>query len=80
MTYASVLAQLDAPVAAAIYVGDGGNDELAGARAAGFGLVVLADQAARRRAPQDLPELHAQADASVASLPDLLTLVSPAAP
>jgi hypothetical protein len=33
------------PAAAAAYLGDGGSDELAGARIAGFGMVVLAEEA-----------------------------------
>ena len=54
--YAHVLGRLGVPAALAAYVGDGSNDELAGARAAGFGLVILAEEAparwaARRPAP-----------------------------
>lgn len=70
--YREVLGLLKVPAAAAAYVGDGSYDELAGARAAGFGLVVLAEKASAQAAPDDLPRLRAQADTSVASLADLL--------
>lgn len=75
LTYARVLARLGVPAGSAAYVGDGSSDELAGARSAGFGLVVLADEAASRWAPDDLPRLQAQADASVGSLTDVAGLL-----
>jgi FMN phosphatase YigB (HAD superfamily) len=74
-TYAHVLGRLGVPAALAAYVGDGSNDELIGARAAGFALVVLAEEAPARWAPNDLPRLRAQADTSVASLTDVVALV-----
>ncbi|MDQ3577487.1 MAG: HAD-IA family hydrolase [Actinomycetota bacterium] len=75
-TYQAVLARLDMEPPQAVYVGDGSNEELAGARAAGFGLVVLADEAARRwGSAENLARLQGQADACVSSLPDLLTLL-----
>jgi putative hydrolase of the HAD superfamily len=70
--YRHVLTALDTPAGQAAYVGDGSGDELAGARAAGFGTVVLAEQAPRRLAPADLPRLRAQADLSVTALAELL--------
>ncbi len=73
--YAHVLQRLGVPAAAAAYVGDGSSDELVGARAAGFGLVVLAEEAPARLAAGDLRRLRAQADASVASLADLVALI-----
>ena len=73
LAYASVLDLVGVSPALAAYVGDGSSDELEGARAAGFGLVILADEAAR--AAGDLPRLRAQADASVASLAELPTLI-----
>lgn len=73
--YSYVLNRLDVPAAAATYVGDGGSDELLGARAAGFGMVVLAEMAPARLAPNDLPRLRSQADASVTSLIDVVALV-----
>jgi FMN phosphatase YigB (HAD superfamily) len=63
------------PAGAAAYVGDESSDELAGARAAGFGLVVLAEEAPARLAADDLPRLRAQADTAVASLTDLVALI-----
>jgi len=73
--YVYVLDRLGVPAAAAAYVGDGSSDELAGARAAGFGLVVLAEKAPATVAPDDLPRLRAQADASATSLLDLVALL-----
>ncbi|MCO8275063.1 HAD hydrolase-like protein [Actinoplanes sp. TRM 88003] len=70
--YAYVLERLAVRPGSAVYVGDGSNDELLGARAAGFGLVVLAEQAAT---PDALPRLRAQADVSVSSLFEVVTLV-----
>jgi putative hydrolase of the HAD superfamily len=75
-TYAYVLDRLSVPAAAAAYVGDGGSDELTGARAAGFRRVILAEETAVTSAPDDLPRLRGQADDSVASLTDVLELVS----
>jgi hypothetical protein len=57
-------------------VGDGSGDELAGARAAGFGTVILAEDAPAAFTPDDLPGLRAPADASVTSLTDLVALVT----
>ena len=74
--FAHVLNQLNVSAARAAYVGDGGNDELAGARAAGFGLVILAEEAAATFAPDDLPKLRASADARVTSLADVVNLVN----
>lgn len=75
LAYARVLARLGVAAGSAAYVGDGSCDELVGARSAGFGLVVLADEAASRWAPDDLPRLQAQADASVGSLTEIAELL-----
>lgn len=75
-TYRYVLSGLKVPAAAAAYVGDGSSDELVGARSAGFGMVILAEEAAARSAPDELPRLRAQADASVQSLTEVVELVS----
>lgn len=72
--YDRVLVELKVSADRAAYVGDGGSNQLAGARDAGFSVVVLAEEASRRWAPTDLPRLRAQADASVSSLRDLLPL------
>jgi putative hydrolase of the HAD superfamily len=74
--YQCVLDRLRVPARAAAYVGDGSNEELAGARAAGFSMVILAEEAPAKVAPDDLPRLRAQADASVASLTDVVPLVT----
>jgi putative hydrolase of the HAD superfamily len=74
--YGYVLDRLQTPAASAAYVGDGSSDELAGARAAGFGMVILADEAPTRSTPDDLPRLRAQADASVGPLTDVVALVT----
>jgi putative hydrolase of the HAD superfamily len=74
-TYAYVLSRLEVSAAAAAYVGDGSSDELVGARAAGFGMVVLAEETPAKVTPAELPRLRAQADASVKALPDVLGLV-----
>jgi hypothetical protein len=69
------LNRLEVSAAAAAYVGDGSSDELVGARSAGFGMVILAEEAAAKAAPDELPRLRAQADASVTSLTDVVGLV-----
>jgi putative hydrolase of the HAD superfamily len=73
--YARILDRLGVPAARAAYVGDGGSDELDGARAAGFALVLLAEEAPARLAPGELPRLRAQADTSVQTLAELLPLL-----
>jgi putative hydrolase of the HAD superfamily len=75
-TYAHVLDRLNVPAAAAAYVGDGSSDELVGARAAGFSMVILAEEAAAKSTPDDLPRLRAHADTSVISLADVVALVN----
>jgi putative hydrolase of the HAD superfamily len=75
-TYAYALRRLKVSAAAAAYVGDGSSDELVGARSAGFGMVLLTEEAAARSAPNDLPRLRAQADASVMSLTEVVGLGS----
>lgn len=75
--YGFVLDRLGVESAAsAAYVGDGGSGELAGAKAVGFGLVVLAEQAPAELAPTALPRLRAQADVAVWSLMELTGLVT----
>jgi putative hydrolase of the HAD superfamily len=74
-TYAYALSRLKVSAAAAAYVGDGSSDELVGARSAGFGMVLLAEEAPAKAAPHDLARLRAQADASVLSLTEVVGLV-----
>jgi putative hydrolase of the HAD superfamily len=74
-TYAYALSRLKVSAAAAAYVGDGSSDELVGARSAGFGMVVLAEEVPAKVTPHELPRLRAQADASVRLLPDVVGLV-----
>jgi putative hydrolase of the HAD superfamily len=74
--YEHVLTRLGVPAASAAYVGDGTSSELAGAKAAGFGLVVLAERAPALLNPGALPRLRAQADVAVSSLAEVADLVS----
>jgi putative hydrolase of the HAD superfamily len=74
-TYAYALSRLEVSAAATAYVGDGSSDELVGARTAGFGMVLLAEEAPARFTPHDLARLRAQADASVVSLTEVVGLV-----
>jgi len=74
--YHHVLTALDVAAPHAVYVGDGTSDELSGARRAGFGMVVLAEEAPSLLAPQDLPRLRAQADRSITCLSELAMIVS----
>lgn len=71
-----MLGRLGVAAASAAYVGDGSDNELAGAKSAGFGLVILAEEAPARSAPGDLPGLRAQADTAVTSLLPIVDLVS----
>jgi putative hydrolase of the HAD superfamily len=75
-TYAYVLSRLGVSATAAAYVGDGSSDELVGARSAGFGMVILAEEAPAKLAPDELPRLRAQADASVRLLTEVVDLVN----
>lgn len=74
-TYEYALGRLRLPAPEAAYVGDGGNDDLAGARAAGFGTVILTEETPARRLRHDLPRLRAQADTSVTSLAQIPALL-----
>lgn len=78
--YAHILNGLGVAAAEAAYVGDGGNDELAGAKAAGFSAVILAERYARAFHPGELPRLRSQSDTSVATLEALIPLLSDLAP
>lgn len=74
--YETVLRRLDVASGSCAYVGDGSNDELVGARRAGFALVVLASKYSEKFAPIRLPSLRAQADIAVESLADLPLMLS----
>ncbi len=69
--YDAVLERIGVPAGAAAYVGDGNNDELVGARQAGFALIVLAAEAPMRFSPDRLPVLRAQADVVLSTLGEL---------
>lgn len=69
--YGAILDRLGVPAERSAYVGDGGSDELAGARRAGFALLALAAEAPTRLAPDRLPRLKAQADVVVSDLAHL---------
>lgn len=66
--YDAVLERIGVPAGGAAYVGDGSNDELVGAREAGFALIVLAAEAPMRFSPDRLPVLRAQADVVLSTL------------
>ncbi len=72
--YQAVLDRLGLPAAVCLFVGDGGSGELAGARAAGFRVVVfMRGHVARSglRPPPELARLAAEADGTVDVLQDL---------
>jgi HAD superfamily hydrolase (TIGR01509 family) len=70
--YRAILDRLGVRAERCWYVGDGSSDELLGARRAGFGCIVLAEQAARESAPGLLSTLRDQVDLVAPSLLDLL--------
>lgn len=68
---------LGIPTRDCAFVGDGGSDELKGAKNAGFGLVVFMRGFVRSnglRTESELPELAAQADVTIDSLQELVGL------
>jgi putative hydrolase of the HAD superfamily len=69
--YDAILGQLGATPDRSVFIGDGGSDELSGARDFGFALVVLADESPRRLAPLTLPRLREQAHVAVSDLSEL---------
>lgn len=73
--YLHVLTRLGVPAASAAYVGDGGSNELIGAKEVGFALVVLAERAPAQLAPATLPRLRAQADTTITTLSQLPDLI-----
>ncbi len=76
--YQVVLDRLGVPASEAAYVGDGGNRELEGARAAGFGLIVFMEMFVAKNGLRTLNELEAfrrTADRTVNSLEELPRLV-----
>jgi putative hydrolase of the HAD superfamily len=81
--YRAVLDELGVPAGRAWFVGDGNAGELTGARAAGFGRVVVVTGPALRsglRTPGEMTEIAADADleiGDVSRLPDLLGLSGP---
>lgn len=73
--YEAILSRLGAVPERSVFVGDGGSNELAGARDFGFALVVLADEAPMAHWPTKLPALRSQADAAISSLSKLPALL-----
>jgi putative hydrolase of the HAD superfamily len=77
--FTAALTRLGVAAPDAVFVGDGGSDELTGARRAGFGLVVCVTGLALKsgfRTQADLEELMNDADAAIEGvehLPGLLT-------
>ena len=74
-SYATVLRALQLPAAQAAFVGDGGSDELAGARRAGFGLVVFAKGTWSGWSPEQLAARIPHADTTIHSLRELPALL-----
>jgi HAD superfamily hydrolase (TIGR01509 family) len=73
--YDAILSQLGSTPDRSVFIGDGGSDELSGARDFGFALVVLAAESPRTRAPQTLPQLLRQAHISVSNLSEIPELL-----
>ena len=74
VTYATVLDGLGVEAADAVFVGNGGSDELAGARRAGFGRVVhcnVFDRTLGWVSADEQASRAAEADASVGTFDDL---------
>jgi putative hydrolase of the HAD superfamily len=71
--YEAIVNRLGISAQHAVYVGDGSNNELVGARQAGFSMVVLAAAAPIRFSPERMPALRDQADFAVEKLAELLT-------
>ncbi len=69
--YEVIVERLGVAARNAVYVGDGSNNELVGARQAGFSLVVLAAAAPTRFSPERLPALRDQADVALNTLAEL---------
>jgi putative hydrolase of the HAD superfamily len=76
--YSLVLSRLGTDASSSIYVGDGGHDELRGARRAGFGLVLFMKGFISRsgaRDPEVIKEREGDADATIMDLNELAALV-----
>lgn len=76
--YAHVLDRLGVPAERAVFVGDGLNDELSGAKRAGFARVVMMSGFMARngiRTPGEIEQLRTQCDDSVNSLNQLMLLL-----
>jgi putative hydrolase of the HAD superfamily len=77
--YSLVLSRLGTDAQSSIYVGDGGHDELRGARKAGFGLVVFMKGFISRtgmRDPEIIKKREGDADATIMDLNELAVLVN----
>lgn len=74
--YVSILRKLKAIPDETIYVGDGGSNELVGAKKAGFGLTVFAEHFVKHNGlctPSELEEFKRQADLTITRFDQLLT-------
>jgi len=77
--YEWVLTEMGVAAGEAVYVGNGGDDELAGAAAAGFALVVhyaALDDARERCSAAERRRRSSQAGVTVDTLPDLAVLLA----
>jgi putative hydrolase of the HAD superfamily len=77
--YTAILQKLRAAAENSIYVGDGGSDELRGAKEAGFGLVVFMNGFVSKnglRTQAELEQFERTADVTVSSLSDLIPIIA----
>ncbi|MBA2644587.1 MAG: HAD family hydrolase [Solirubrobacterales bacterium] len=74
-SYAAVLEILGTNARDAAYIGDGSSGELAGAKAAGFGIVILVSEAAELHAPHRLGALHGEADFTARHIDEVQSLL-----
>ncbi len=76
--YAGALDRIDSNAGRSLYLGDGGGDELAGARNAGFALVVAVNGPVRRggwRSPSEQRRIEGDADIAIEDVSDLAALI-----
>jgi putative hydrolase of the HAD superfamily len=76
--YSTILESLGVPAGVSAYVGDGGHDELSGARRAGFGFIVYAKgivSSSGIRSPDIMDKHGKEADATITNLRELPPLI-----
>jgi len=76
--YETVLERLGEIAKSSVYVGDGGSDELEGAKAAGFKLTVFMEgfvASNRLRSPDEIQGFRREADVTIRGLEELVSLL-----